>query len=217
MKLVCFDCDSTLSGIEGIDELGRGCEPRVFAQIEAMTRDAMDGRIAVEAVFAKRLELIRPSRSAVEAVGKKYLATVEPTAEAALSALTLAGWTPAIISGGFTAAIQPLAEHLGVEIVEAVPLLFGEDGEYLDFGRAFPAARSGGKAEVVRQLKHRLAPTRVVMVGDGVSDLEAKPEVDLFVGFGRYAVRERVKREADAFITSLADLPDVIRQRVRPD
>jgi phosphoserine phosphatase len=41
------------------------------------------------------------------------------------------------------------------------------------------------------------------MVGDGVSDLEAKPEVDLFVGFGRYVVRERVKREAAVFIRSL--------------
>ncbi len=48
------------------------------------------------------------------------------------------------------------------------------------------------------------------MVGDGVSDLETKPVVDLFVGFGRYTVRERVRAEADAFIKSLAELPALL-------
>ena len=36
------------------------------------------------------------------------------------------------------------------------------------------------------------------MVGDGVSDLETRPSVDLFVGYGGYAARERVRREAAA-------------------
>ena len=42
---VCFDCDSTLSRIEGIDELGRnaGCE----AEIAELTNAAMDGKIAL--------------------------------------------------------------------------------------------------------------------------------------------------------------------------
>ena len=41
MKLICFDCDSTLSAIEGIDELARVRGPEVFARVEAMTHDAM--------------------------------------------------------------------------------------------------------------------------------------------------------------------------------
>jgi len=44
------------------------------------------------------------------------------------------------------------------------------------------------------------------MIGDGASDLETKPVVDLFVGFGRYVAREKVKREASSFITSLDEL-----------
>ena len=47
------------------------------------------------------------------------------------------------------------------------------------------------------------------MVGDGVSDLETKPdEVDLFVGFGRYTPRAKVKAGAHAFVHSLAEMPD---------
>ena len=75
-KLICFDCDSTLSAIEGVDELARAGGPQIYAQVEAMTNDAMNGKIAVEAVFGRRLELIRPSRSNVEAVGRNYIETM---------------------------------------------------------------------------------------------------------------------------------------------
>jgi phosphoserine phosphatase len=45
------------------------------------------------------------------------------------------------------------------------------------------------------------------MVGDGVSDLETRPVVDLFIGYGGFAARERVMREAAAFVVSLAAVP----------
>ena len=38
MKLVVFDCDSTLSAIEGIDELARLRGPETFEKIEALMR-----------------------------------------------------------------------------------------------------------------------------------------------------------------------------------
>ena len=63
--LICFDCDSTLSSIEGIDELGRARGAAVFAEVEAMTNDAMNGKLPVEAVFGRRLEIIRPTRADV--------------------------------------------------------------------------------------------------------------------------------------------------------
>jgi len=37
-------------------------------------------------------------------------------------------------------------------------------------------------------------------VGDGISDLMARPAVDLLVGFGGVVRRERVAAEADVFI-----------------
>jgi phosphoserine phosphatase len=48
------------------------------------------------------------------------------------------------------------------------------------------------------------------MVGDGASDLEVKGDADKVIGFGRYAVRAKVKAGADAFITALAELPGVV-------
>ena len=209
-KLICLDCDSTLSAIEGIDELARRRGLAVLGRVEEMTNDAMEGRLPVESVFERRLELIEPRREDLAAVGLRYVETVEPTARETIAALVKRGWTPVIVSGGFTPAIQPLADYLGVARIEAVELKFTAEGEYDGFDETSPTARSGGKPEVVARLKAELQPEITVMVGDGVSDLEAKAQVDRFIGFGRYVIRPRVRAEADIFIMSLAELLKVL-------
>lgn len=205
-KLLCLDCDSTLSAVEGVDELARRRGPEVFAAVERMTRDAMEGRIALEEIFRRRLELIRPTNADVAAVGELYVRTVEPTAQATLAALRARGWTPVIVSGGYTQAIAPLAEFLGIDRVEAVRLDFDAQGGFAGFDAAHPAARVGGKPEIVRALRAETGAERVVMVGDGSSDLETLGTVDVFIGFGRYVVRERVEAEAPHYIRSLSGL-----------
>ena len=42
------------------------------------------------------------------------------------------------------------------------------------------------------------------MIGDGASDLEAKPAVDLFIGFGGVHIRPLVRDNADVFVTEMA-------------
>ena len=205
-KLICFDCDSTLSAIEGIDELARLRGLAVLGRVEMMTNDAMEGLVTVESVFERRLEIIEPRREDVAAVGRRYVETVEPTARDTIAALVARGWTPVIVSGGFTQAIQPLADYLGVARVEAVELKFTADGTYDGYDETAPTTRTGGKAEVVARLRRELQPSLTWMVGDGVSDLEVKSEEVSFIGFGRYVVRPKVKAEAGIFIISLDQL-----------
>jgi phosphoserine phosphatase len=210
-RIILFDCDSTLSAIEGIDELARLRGPEVFAQVEAQTTAAMEGKIPVEEVFGRRLALIRPHRVEVDRVGRLYVEQVEPTAKATINACRVAGWTPMILSGGFRPVIAPLADYLGIARVEAVDIYFDPQGNFAGFDETFPTTRSGGKPECIARLRRDFSPSRLVMVGDGVSDLETKPAVDLFVGFGRYTTRARVRAEAHHFITSLDQLPALLR------
>ncbi len=210
VKLVIFDCDSTLSAIEGIDELARVRGPQVFAEVEAMTNAAMEGKIAVQDVFARRLAIIQPRREDVAAVGRQYVERIEPSARDTIAQLKATGWTPIILSGGFRQIIEPLAAYLGVNRIEAVDLYFKADGGYAGYDEGYPTTRSGGKPERILELKREFSPARTAMVGDGVSDLEAKPVVDLFVGFGRYTERAKVKAGAHAFIHSLAELPALL-------
>lgn len=211
VKLVLFDCDSTLSAIEGIDELARVRGPRVFAEVEAMTNAAMEGKIAVQDVFARRLAIIQPRREDVAAVGRQYIERVEPTAREVIAQLKATGWTPVILSGGFRQIIEPLAAYLGIARIEAVDLYFDAAGAYRGFDEKYPTTRSGGKPERIAELKREFSPVRTAMVGDGASDLEAKPVVDLFVGFGRYTERAKVKAGAHAFLHTLADLPPLLQ------
>ena len=209
-KLLLLDCDSTLSSIEGIDELGRLRGPATFKEVEDMTNAAMNGGTPMEAIFAKRLDIIKPTAAELAAIGAQYIATVEPTALASLAKLRAAGWQIAIVSGGFTQAIRPLADFLGIDRVEAVVLKFHADGSYAGFDDSCPTCKTKGKNVVARRLRAEYQATHVVMVGDGASDLEVKGDADLVVGFGRYVQRPKVVAGADRFVHSLAELVGVV-------
>ena len=209
-KLLLLDCDSTLSALEGIDELGRLRGPATFKAVEDMTNAAMNGGTPMEAIFAKRLDIIQPTKAELESIGALYISTVEPTAVATLAQLHAAGWTIIIVSGGFTQAIRPLADFLGIARVEAVVLKFKPDGSYAGFDETCPTCRTKGKNEVARRLRAEFQATTVVMVGDGASDLEVKGDADVMIGFGRYTQRPKVVAGADQFITSLDQLPSVL-------
>lgn len=208
-KLIFFDCDSTLSTIEGIDELGRARGPEVFKMVEHLTHQAMNGEVPISEVFGRRMEIIRPDRATADKVAQQYVDTIVPGVPEVISTLKADGWTPVILSGGFEPLIRPLAKALGIDHVEAVPLYFDVNGNYTGFGETYPTTRNGGKPEVIREWKQALLPEVTVMVGDGISDLESRTEVDLFIGFGGVVQREAVKQAADAWITSMSDFGNV--------
>lgn len=209
-KLIVFDCDSTLSSIEGIDELAREKGLDIFNEVEALTNAAMNGEVPLDEVFARRLEIIQPDLATCKKVEQLYIETVEPTAVDTLSKLRKLGYTPIILSGGFKRLIEPLAAFLGIERIEAVPLLLDDAGNYVKFDSSYPTTYNGGKPEIIAKLKEEFSPERIIMVGDGASDLETKDNVDLFVGYGKYTDRQKVREGADHFIYSLADLLEII-------
>ena len=212
-KLFFIDCDSTLSTIEGIDELARGKGDDVFAQVVALTNAAMNGEIPISEVFPRRMEMIRPDRKLCDDVATHYLATIVLGAAEMVREMKQDGWLPIILSGGFAPLIQPLASHLGIDYVEAVPLYFHDDGSYMGYGTDYPTTRNLGKNEVIREWKKALLPECVIMMGDGVSDLETRPDVDVFIGFGGVVARSKVAEGCDYWLTDMSDrsqLKDII-------
>jgi phosphoserine phosphatase len=204
-KLIFFDCDSTLSSIEGIDELARSRGPEVYAEVVALTDAAMNGEIALNEVFPRRMEIIKPDRATCEAVAAQYIETVTPGAVELIATLKQQGWLPVIISGGFAPLILPLAKYLGIDYVDAVPLYLDADGNYAGYGNDYPTTRNLGKNEVIREWKAAILPEKTVMVGDGISDLETQVDVDLFIGYGGVVERPLVKQRAANWITNLTD------------
>ncbi len=227
--LIFFDCDSTLSAIEGIDELARlkGKEGRVGL----LTNKAMDGELDLADVYGKRLRAIKPTLAQLKAVEERYWETVVEDAPEVIAALQFLGKEVFIISGGLIDAVKGFGRRLGLqpERIRAVELEYNElSGRwwdyhepgaqqaktYLDYSEG-PLTISSGKSKIISELAGRL-PGKRVMIGDGASDLATKPLVDLFVGYGGVVARETVKAEADVFLQDpslAAILPLVSGQR----
>lgn len=206
---VVFDCDSTLSALEGIDELCSVLPPEQAAEVVALTHAAMNGEVPLADVYAERLAIVRPSREDLAAVGRRYVERLVPGTADVVEALRAAGVAVTIVSGGLAPAVRVLAHALGIadDEVHAVDVVFDGAGGYVDFDHESPLWRNLGKVEVLAALRARRAP--LLFVGDGVTDLEAKDVVDLFVGFGGVVARDAIRRGADVFVAD-ADLGFVL-------
>lgn len=213
---VVFDCDSTLSAIEGIDELAsavasdahaaapnseRNARAEELAQeIAALTRRAMAGELALETVYARRLELLRPTRAAIAAVGRRYVATAVPEARELLAALRALGKRVVIVSGGIRQAVDELARSLGFtpRDVFAVDVRHDAAGAYAGFDESSPLTTHAGKARVIERLAADGDPRGLAVVGDGITDLEGARAARRFVAFGGVVRRESVFARARA-------------------
>lgn len=203
-RFLFFDVDSTLVKIEGIDVLAGG-----NPEIARLTEAAMNGEVPLDEVYGRRLEIIRPVRAAVEQLAQTYVASVVDGAEDVMATLLQRGHIVHLVTAGIEQAIVPLAQRLGVSNVHAVKLLFDDDGRYKDFDRRSLLTRAGGKELVVRAVRAR-SKGGAAMIGDGASDLEAKPAVNLFIGFGGVAARPVVRENADVFVTDLRDVLELV-------
>ncbi|MCX7097866.1 MAG: HAD-IB family phosphatase [Methylococcales bacterium] len=197
--IICFDCDSTLSKIEGIDELAR--RVGMGEAMAKLTDAAMNGEVPLEAVYERRLSLIRPDQDSISWLADLYIAEIVDGVKEVFSALLAQGKIVHIISGGLRQAILPLATLLGLpaQQVHAVDICFNDDGSYRQYDTDSPLARNGGKAEVCKQLMSEHGA--LVMVGDGKTDMEAKQAGAYVLGFGGVVDRAIVREQADFYST----------------
>ncbi|MDT8306869.1 MAG: HAD-IB family phosphatase [Anaerolineae bacterium] len=216
-KHVLFDCDSTLTAIEGIDALaataGKGW------RVEVLTRAAMDGDLDLHEIYERRLRAVKPTRQQIAAMRQQYKDHVVEDARAVIAALRLLGHEVYIISGGLAEPVAEFGIFLGVprENIRAVPVAYNElsgrwwlndENTKKQYRNYEPNALtvSSGKPQIVRELLHGKRG-RALLVGDGVSDLLARAAVDLFVGYGGVVIRQRVRAEAPVFLHSRSLAP----------
>lgn len=194
--VICFDCDSTLSKIEGIDELAK--RVGLGDELAELTNAAMNGDVALEAIYAKRLNLIKPSRADIEWLSTLYISELVDGVEVVFKQLAQHNKSVHIISGGLLPAILPLAKILNVpqSHIHAVDIYFDNNGQYLGYDIASPLTKNGGKAVMIESLKSH----NVVMIGDGQTDLEAQKVGAKVIGFGGVISRDAVRNKADFFV-----------------
>lgn len=188
---VVFDCDSTLCAIEGIEELAAD-----NAEVARLTQAAMEGKVALEEVYGRRLALVRPARADLERIGTRYVETLLSNAPALVAALQALGKRVCIVSGGLLPAVRVVARALAIadEDVQAVDIYFDARGAYAGFDERSPLARAGGKIAALERL--RRPGEALAFVGDGATDLEAAHMAERFVAFGGVERRAHVLASA---------------------
>ncbi len=211
---VIFDCDSTLSRIEGIDELAEIAG--VTEQVKQMTDAAMAGSIALEEVYGKRLELIKPTQDDIFKLKQAYKNTATQDAQTVIQLLKDYDHDVYIVSGGLLEPVREFGISIGVPEanIRAVGVDYNQlsgqwwlngnmaqtdwSPEYLNFHQS-PLTLSEGKRTIISELIGN-KPGRSMLIGDGMSDLLAATEVDTFVGYGGVVARENVKLKSEIFI-----------------
>jgi hypothetical protein len=104
--------------------------------------------------------------------------------------------------------ISPLATLLGIkhDHIYANVLTFDNNGSYNGYDINQPTSRSGGKAAVIDMIIKQNNYKRVIMIGDGATDMEARPPASAFIGYGGIVTRPKVKAGADWFVTDFQTL-----------
>jgi phosphoserine phosphatase len=195
-----FDCDSTLSLIEGIDQLATW--NGVFEKVHAITERCMAKTGLNLAAYRERLDLVQPTQNQVRALADLYQEHMAPGAQETIQALQSLDKKIYVISAGIKSAVTEFAKVLRIpeNQVLAVDVYFDNSGKYLGFDEASPLVQPNGKStEVTSVLKPE---ERSLFMGDGLSDWETRHHVTRFLGYAGLHPKEWLKNHSEFFISN---------------
>ena len=180
MRLIVMDVDSTLIQDEVIDLLAEraGCAEAVAK----VTAAAMRGELDFAASLRERTALLAGLDVAVLDEVRASL-RLTPGARTLVRTLKRLGYKCGVVSGGFTAVIQPLADELGLDYVAANTLEI--TGGKLTGRVLEPVIDRDGKTAALRRFAQAAGVplAQTVAVGDGANDLGMIGAAGLGVAF----------------------------------
>ena len=212
-KLVVMDVDSTLIEQEVIELLGRraGCED----EIREITERAMRGELDFEASLRARVALLTGMPASIINDVREEI-SLTPGARTLVATLKKLGHSVAVVSGGFTAVIEPLIKELGITHYRANTLkiddgvITGElEGAVIDRAAKATALREFAEIEAVSM-------AQTIAIGDGANDLDMIAAAGLGIAFNaKPAVRAAADSSLSApYLDSVLYLLGITREEV---
>lgn len=200
IDVISFDCDGTLSRIEGIDVLAH--QNQVGEEVEAMTSLAMNETGITADLYKKRLFLVKPSRRQLIQLGQEYYYHRVLDIILVIEALISLNKLIYVLSAGLNPAVKIFSALLGIseEYVFAVDVYFDKDGKFKDYDHGAPTSGLRGKHDIIKCIKE--THEKVAHVGDGMNDYEVNEIADRFIGYGGVKYRENIAKICDFYIKS---------------
>ena len=211
INAISFDCDSTLSSIEGIDVLAH--ENNVGNDVAKLTAIAMNDAGLSPKLYQDRLDLVKPTLSQLLNLATQYRETKTKDLDITLAILKILEKAIFIISAGNNPAIKGFGKQLAIpeKNIYAVDIIFNKEGQYSNFDRYNPLTRSGGKNNIIKLINRQYK--RIAHIGDGLNDLDTQGQVTRFIGFGGHAYRKNIEQKSNYYTNSqsmLAILPFIL-------
>lgn len=205
ISAIIFDCDGTLTSIEGIDELAKN--NGVGESVQILTANAMGTTGINPELYQKRLDLVRPTHEQVIALGREYFSRRSPNSSEVIKLLQKLKKEVYLISAGLLPAVQIFGEllHIPKANIFAVDIQFDHQGSYLSYESNSPMVRNDGKRQVIAKIK--ATHPDLAFIGDGLNDLSARDLVKRFIGYGGAYYRENIAAQCDYYIATLSLAP----------
>jgi len=180
-KALVADMDSTIIGQECIDELADYAGLK--AEVAEITERAMQGELDFHGALRERVALLRGLREQAIAECLADRVTPNPGAATLVQTMRARGASCLLISGGFTAFAQPVAEKVGFDRVRANVLGTGEG--VLTGNVGDPIVDSVVKRDGLIALREELGlqHSEVLAIGDGANDRLMIEEAGLGVAY----------------------------------
>lgn len=178
--LVVMDVDSTFIQDEVIDLLAE--QAGVVDQVAAITERAMAGELDFEHSLRERVALLAGLPATVLDMVRERI-TLTPGARTLCRTLNRLGYRIALVSGGFTDIIAPIAADLGVTDVRANTLEVA-DGRLT--GQVIgPVIDRLGKRTALESfaIDYGIPIRRTIAIGDGANDIDMLEAAGLGIAF----------------------------------
>jgi phosphoserine phosphatase len=188
-RMICFDMDSTLVDMEGIDEMAR--RAGVHREVARITEKAMRGDFDFEESLRQRVAMLK-GLAVDEVIDIRNHMRLSEGAEEILKTLKWLGFKLGIVSGGFDIFAGFLKDQFQLDFAFANQLdikdgvLTGKlNGDILDAVQ---------KARILNQVAcdHVIPLDQVVAVGDGANDALMLTQAGLGIAYNAKKGLERV-------------------------
>lgn len=211
--LVVMDVDSTFIQDEVIDLLAD--DAGVMSEVAAITARAMAGELDFEQSLRARAALLEGLPATAFANVRDRI-TLTPGARTLCRTLKRLGYRVALVSGGFTEVIAPIAAELGVSDVRANTL---EVVDGLLTGRVVgPVVDRIGKRTALEEFarQYEIPTRRTIAIGDGANDVDMLEAAGLGIAFnGKAMARDAADTAVNfPYLDSVLYLIGVTREEI---
>jgi len=195
-KLIVMDVDSTLIQQEVIELLA--AKAGVQEQVVAITESAMRGELDFAESLRARVALLEGLPESVIAEVQTEV-SLTPGARTLVQTLHKLGHIVALVSGGFTEVIKPIAADLDIAHYRANSLEIS-DGRLTGKVQGTIVNRAG-KAEALREFAaiEGVSLEQTIAIGDGANDLDMISIAGLGIAFN---AKPAVKAAADSSVSA---------------